>query len=455
MNIQTELRDDHQARLTVEFDQETFEGYKRKAARKIASEAKIPGFRPGKAPYDVIRRMYGDGAIDQEAVELLIDALYPKILEEAKIEPGAPGALEDIASMDPLKLVFLIPLEPTVNLGEYRAIRLPYEPETISDEAVEKVMTRLHHNSGTAEPVERSAENGDLVAIVVDAHLTKPDEGQDEKIITGEHAELLVGDTEEQWPVPGFSNNLIGLAANDEKTITIIFPEDEENEALRGKDAEFHVKVESVKKMTLPEINDEWAQSMGEFQTVQDLRDDIRHRLEDMRVNEYNNEYFDKLLGLIAAGAEIKYPPQILDDEIEHMLGHLEHDLEHQHMDLDTYFKLMNTDRETFVTNEVRPTAIERIERNLVIQELGRAESITIQDGDMNEVTQEAISELQYIPGIESMRKISNDLRQQITMNAMSRVLQRRILQRIKAIATDELEKAEEPVAETPEEETK
>ncbi|HOG80302.1 MAG TPA: trigger factor family protein, partial [Anaerolineaceae bacterium] len=80
MNIQTELRDDHQARLTVEFDQETFEGYKRKAARKIASEAKIPGFRPGKAPYDVIRRMYGDGAIDQEAVELLIDALYPKIL---------------------------------------------------------------------------------------------------------------------------------------------------------------------------------------------------------------------------------------------------------------------------------------------------------------------------------------------------------------------------------------
>jgi FKBP-type peptidyl-prolyl cis-trans isomerase (trigger factor) len=124
-------------------------------------------------------------------------------------------------------------------------------------------------------------------------------------------------------------------------------------------------------------------------------------------------------------------------------------------MDLDTYFKLMNTDRETFVTNEVRPTAIERIERNLVIQELGRAESITIQDGDMNEVTQEAISELQYIPGIESMRKISNDLRQQITMNAMSRVLQRRILQRIKAIATDELEKAEEPAAETPEEETK
>ncbi|HOD04755.1 MAG TPA: trigger factor family protein, partial [Anaerolineaceae bacterium] len=153
MNIQTELRDDHQARLTVEFDQETFEGFKRKAARKIAGEAKIPGFRPGKAPYDVIRRMYGDGAIDQEAVELLIDALYPKILEEAKIEPGAPGALEDIASMDPLKLVFLVPLEPTVNLGEYRAVRLPYEPETVSDEDVEKVMTRLHHNSGTAEPV--------------------------------------------------------------------------------------------------------------------------------------------------------------------------------------------------------------------------------------------------------------------------------------------------------------
>jgi len=158
---------------------------------------------------------------------------------------------------------------------------------------------------------------------------------------------------------------------------------------------------------------------------------------------------------MIAEGAEIKYPPQILDDEIEHMLGHLEHDLEHQHMDLDTYFKLMNTDRETFVTNEVRPTAIERIERNLVIQELGRAESITIQDGDMNEVTQEAIGELQHVPGIESMRKISNDLRQQITMNAMSRVLQRRILQRIKAIATGELEKAEEPAAETPEEETK
>ncbi|HNT54444.1 MAG TPA: trigger factor [Anaerolineaceae bacterium] len=443
MNIQTELRDDHQARLTVEIDQSTFEDFKKKAARQIAREANIPGFRPGKAPYDVVRRIYGDDAIAQQAVETLIDQMYPAILEEAKIEPGAAGALEDIASMDPLKLVFLVPLEPEVDLGDYQTIRLPYEPESVPEEDVEKVITRLRDSQALAEPVERAAENGDLVAVEVNAILTNPDDGQEANIITNEHVELVVGDQTETWPVPGFSNNLAGLSAGSKTTVPVIFPEDEENDSLRGKSAEFHLEVESVKKRTLPEANDEWAQSIGKFQTIQDLRDDIRHHLERTQQGNYDDEYFDRLIAAIIAGAKIKYPPQVLDEEIDHLLEHISHDLEHQHMDLDTYLKMLGLTHEAFIETEVRPAAIRRLEQSLVIKEIGRVESIEIQAEDMNEVAQEAIQTLVQFTGAKSLRKIPNNVREQVTMKAMLQVLNRRILQRMKAIATGEAEKAE------------
>ena len=157
MKIETQTRDDHQVRLVVEVEPESMEKFKHQAARKISREAKIPGFRPGKAPYDVIRRIYGDQTITNQAVELMVDEIYPEVIEQSGIKPGGPGSLEEIISMAPPTVAFLIPLEASVELGDFHSIRQEYTPPVVTDEEVEKSIQRLRTNYATVEPADRPA----------------------------------------------------------------------------------------------------------------------------------------------------------------------------------------------------------------------------------------------------------------------------------------------------------
>jgi len=133
LKIETETRDDHQIRVIAELEGNVLDQYRAQAARKISRETKIPGFRPGKAPIGVIRRMVGDEALTQEAVELLVDAIYPEVLKEADLHPSYPGQLDEVVSLDPPKIAFIIPLIPEVTLGDYRAVRKDYNLEPVSE----------------------------------------------------------------------------------------------------------------------------------------------------------------------------------------------------------------------------------------------------------------------------------------------------------------------------------
>ncbi len=276
MKIETQPRDDHQVRLITEIEPEAFEKTKRQAARKISQQTKIPGFRPGKAPYDMVRRVIGEDAIQKEAIELTIDQVYPEVIKEAGIKPAAPGTLDEIVSVDPVKLAFLVPLAPTVELGDYREIRVPYDLEPLPEEKVDQFIDRLRTSYGTAEPVERPAQEGDMVYATVTGKLTQPEEGKDPVIVNERPLQAILrsdDQDEDEWPFPGFSRQLAGLSAGDEKTVPYTFTEDSKFDALRGKEVEFQVKVQSVKSMTLPELNDEFAQTLGEFKDVAALRE--------------------------------------------------------------------------------------------------------------------------------------------------------------------------------------
>ena len=163
MNILTEKVADHQIRVTVTFETEIFDGYKQRAAKRIARDKKIPGFRPGKAPYEYVRRYFGDDAIENQALDLLVDEQYPQVLEQADIHPASPGTLEDIPAKDPLTLIFKIPLEPEVTLGDYRSIRIDYSPPTVSEQDVDKVLQDMRYSYATSETTEEPAKMGDLV----------------------------------------------------------------------------------------------------------------------------------------------------------------------------------------------------------------------------------------------------------------------------------------------------
>lgn len=454
MKLETTIHEDQQAEIVVEFDAAEFDTFKQRAARKIAQQAKIPGFRPGKAPYSHILRLYGEEAIEQEAIEILLDDQYPKVLEQAQIEPSGPGALKNIISRNPLKLAFLVPLRASIDLKNYQDIRQSYELKPTTDEDIEATIRRIQTSYATAEPVERAAEIGDLVYVKLSARILNPADGQNADLLPEESTQFTIDqdDKEDLWPFPGFSKNLTGLSANDEKLIQYTFPEESENEDLRGKNVEYKVVVESVKHLILPELNDEFIASLGEFKSIEDLRTVIRKQLEDNARRDYESEYFETLIGKIAEQAEIKYPPQMLEEEVNHLLEHLGEDLAERSMDLEAYFKLMQTTREKFIEEEVKPAAIKRLIRSLVIDEVGRAEKIEIADSDQPEVSSMTLATLQNYMKDGKNKKVTEEMINSATYNAMMIIYNRKVMLRLKARANGE--EIVEPVVEPPSEPT-
>ncbi len=179
------------------------------------------------------------------------------------------------------------------------------------------------------------------------------------------------------WPFPGFSESLIGKTVGTEGTATHQYPDDSNLDNLRGKNVEFKYKIESVKKLILPDLDEAFIQMLGEQKSVDEFVKSVKDNLELRSKNEYERDYSNDLVAEICKTATVKYPPQLVDDEIEELLKSLEHDLSHQKMDLATYLKTRNLEKEAFIESEVKPAAIQRLERSLVMDEFTRMPRIS------------------------------------------------------------------------------
>ncbi len=447
MKIDVQPHEDHQVRIVAEFEPSEFEEYKIRAARKLGRNTRIPGFRPGKAPLDMIRRVIGEEAIIEQAFDDLIDAQYPKILDEAKIKPSGAGSVEGIESLDPPKLTFLVPLEPEVKLGNYQEIRLDYHVEPVTDQEIDDFLHQMRTSYATAEPVERPAAEGDLIYVTLSGVLTHPAEGEDAEVFPPRPAQFIIGTDiiqNRDWPFPGFNDLLAGLSAGDEKTYTYTFPEDETDEKLRGREVEFKVLVQSVKAMHLPELDDAFAQTVGDFEGLEALRKAVGEQLERTKKEEVDDKYFVELLDKLVAESEIKYPSHILDHEVEHLLEHLKDDLARQGLEMEAYFKMIGTDKETYIEEKVRPAARRRLERALVIEEVGRAENIQLEKKDYDEAISATLNQLQSIQAPQKRKeRISKDVINSVAASALSQKYNQLILERLKLIATGQAEQIE------------
>ena len=458
MKIETELRDDHQMKVVAEFEADVLEKYKHQAARKIATRSKIPGFRPGKAPYDVVLRLYGEEAITDEAKGLLVDDAYPKILDEAKINPAASGALEEISDTEPIKATFIVPLEPTVELGDYLSLRKEYAVNEVTDKQVDEFIERMRKNYATAEPSVKPAAEGDLVALKLDAVLTQPVGDEKAEVLKESPLQIIIGENdpeENDFPYAGFGDNLKGLSENETKTFKYSYPDDSKYDRLRGKEVEFTAVIESIKTLHLPELNDEFAQSVGDFENVAKLNEMVRVQLEAQAKNEYEKTYFDDLIEELVKDAKVKFAPQTLEHEMEHVVESIQQDLAQQRMELDTYLKTIKKEKTVWMEEDVKPAAKKRLERSIVLDELAKVEKIEVGNEELqNEFTQ-MISEMQY--GTDP-KKLQKELKSErfanaLAMEAASRLLNRKVLECLKDIATGKAaekaaEKKEEPVAE-------
>lgn len=371
MKTEKTFTEDHQVRVRAEFEQETLDGFKRKAARKIAQSTRIPGFRPGKAPYAMVVNHVGEAAILEEAIDLMLNDVYPQVLEQENIEPFGPGNLEDIPSQEPPVFEFVIPLSPETELGDVESLKKPYEPSVVTDADVDEYVTQLRQNQANIVPVEGAAKVGQLVYMTLEAIDENPATPEEAIIVRSAPQQTLIPTTEEEkaseWPYKGFARELIGKKAEDQLSLTHTFPVDSKDGALAGKTVRFDINIQSIKELELPEMNLEFLASVGGFESVETLKQAVRGKLESDRTSEYDDTYYLQLVDTLRAGATMKYPPQMIKEEEEDVLHRIEHDLEHRGLDLDVYLKIRKLDKDQFIEEEVKQTAKDRLERSLVM----------------------------------------------------------------------------------------
>jgi len=445
LKINKTIEENHEAKLVVEVDAEKMESFKRRAARKISERGKIAGFRPGKAPYHMVVLNYGEQAIIEQAVDYFVDSEYSNILKEADVNPGAAGSLESIDSLEPPMLTFRVPLAPEVALGDIHSLRIPYEWSAPDQAEVDKAVEDLRQMYASTENVEREAQVGDYVLVDVKSEI-------EELTRTGFAAFIREEERDTEWPYNGFANELIGLKPGDTKTIKHTFPEDHDLDALKAKEAEMEVTVKTVRAVTLPELDDEFAKTVGAGDTLEALRESVAKDVESRSKTDYDDKYFVDLIEKIKEGATFKYHQHSLDHENEHVLEDLQQRLSQQNMDLDTYFKLRNTTREQFVEDEVKPVAKKRFERSLILDEIVRQEKLEVDNASLDAEFNQTLSALTMqgmdLNKVKGGKKGQQQLAQAIAMESANRVLTRRALDMLKSIAVGEYKSPEEREAE-------
>ncbi len=438
MKFEKTIQDDHQARVIVEVEADRLEAARRRAARRFSERGKIPGFRPGKAPYEVIRRYYGDEALYDQAVDLLVDDIYPEMLKEADLNPAAPGSLEKLEKAegaDTPKFTFLVPLMPEVDLGNYRRARLPYEFKAPGSEKLDQTLEELQQMYGTTETVEREVREGDYVLVDL--------KSEKEALTRAGFATILrKEDRENEFPFPGFARQLVGLRAGEAKKLTHKFADDHPDKALAGEDVEIEATVKTVRALTLPKLDDEFAKLVGQYESLDALKEALTKDIEARARAEYDDDYFTRLVDAIKAGVTIKYAVQTLNHEAEHVLEDLRQRLAQEGLDLETYYKMRNTDAAKFLEDEVRPVAKKRLERSLILDEVSRREKIEVDNDSLDQEFNITLSDLQMqgmnLNAIRGGKQGQQRVAEAVAMESANRLLTKRTLERLKAIATGE-----------------
>ncbi len=381
LKVETQDLDDRQLRMTVEVPDDRLAAAMRSAARKLGSKTRIPGFRPGKAPYEVLLSRFGEETVFEEALERLGQEVYRQALETAAVEPFAPGTLDEVVTRTPLVLRYTVPLAPTVDLGAYRDLRLVFEPADVSQEAVDGFLEELRQSQALIEPADRPAQLSDIAVVDVRGELLAEEDGQPEMLIDQKQAPVPLSETLD-WPVPGASAHFVGLKAGGSREFEYSFPQDYPTESLRGRTARFQVDCREVRSRTVPEWSDDLARSLGEFSDLEDLRMKVRQSLENEARRRAEDDYAERVVDQVVDMAQVSFPPQIVAEELDDLLKDLDFRLRSQKLSLTEYLRIEKKSEED-LRRDLEPRARQRIRRALVLSEVVEAEGLEANEGEV------------------------------------------------------------------------
>ncbi len=352
----------------------------RQAARQITQRRPIPGFRPGKAPYEVVARIYGKEAIYDAALDAIAPDLYEEAIQQSGLEPYALPRLE-LENIEPLILKATVAVQPVVTLGDYRSIRMTSEKVVVQPEQVAQALADLQEEQAEWVPVERRAADGDL--IVIDMQGQKADG----IAVSRESEEIILS---EGLSPATLRDGLIGLAAGDEKDITVQYPEDFDNPDLAGQEIRLHIRVQAVKEKRLPPLDDDFAKAVGEHETLEQLREALRSRLQAQLEAEAERQFELNVLDAAVNQAQLEYPGLAVERELDHMIEDYKGRVVRQGLLWENYLGLIKQTEEG-LRESLRETAERRLQRALVLGKIAEAEGIEVTDEDVDvEINQRA-----------------------------------------------------------------
>lgn len=376
MKVSCEKIENSQVVLNIELEPEKVEKGLERAYRKVVNRVNIPGFRKGKAPRYVVERMIGREAIYEEATRELLPAAYREAITQENISPLADPELE-IVDFEPLIFKAVVPVPPTVELGDYRSLRLQPEEASVSEETVEAALKAKQEENATWEDPaeERGVQRGDQVILDVEMR-------QDGELV-GEKAEtqtIVLGTTP---LLPGLEEHLVDAKPGEEREAVMTLPEDYPMREVAGREVTFKMTISSVKEKRLPALDDEFAKSVSDCQTMEDLRQQTRENLLAEAKNQADERFTDLLIRSVADQAQVDMPPVMIEREVERLLQDYNESFKAQHLSLDKYLEAVGKKLEDF-REQLRPRAEQRVRNGLVLNAVREAEGITLTEEDIN-----------------------------------------------------------------------
>ena len=380
MSLAVEKLDGSMAKLTIEVPAEELDKAIKDAYNKNKHRFSIPGFRKGKVPQHLIEKMYGPEMFYEDAANELIQEHYPEEVEncEEEIVSRPEIDVEQLEKGKPFIFTAVVALKPEIKLGDYKGVEVEKQDTTVSDEDVDKELDRVRKENGRKVDItDRAAKLDDEVTIdfegFVDGEAFEGGKGTGHKLVLGSHSFI---DT--------FEDQIVGKNIGDEFDVNVTFPEEYHAENLAGKPAVFKVKLNAITETELPELDDEFAEEVSEFDTLEAYKADIKKTLEYRKETAAKRAKQEAAIEKIAEAAEVDIPEQMIAYYQENMFNEMTQNLRYQGLDMNMYLKMMKTSKETMLEN-IKPDAIARIKNSLALDKIAELEGIVATDEDVEE----------------------------------------------------------------------
>ena len=380
MSLQVEKLEGNMAKLTIEAAAEDFEKAVEQAYQKNKNKLSVPGFRKGKVPRKMIEQMYGKEVFYEEAANIVIPSAYAKAVDECEEEIVSQSTI-DVVQLEagkPFIFTAEVALKPEVTLGKYKGIEIDKIDTTVTDEEVEEAINKERENNARTIAVEdRAVKAGDMTILDFEGFV----DGVAFEGGKGENYPLTIGSN---TFIPGFEDQLIGAEINKEVEVNVTFPEDYQSEELAGKAAVFKCTIKEIKEKELPELDDEFASEVSEFDTLAEYKEDVKKNLEDKKAADAKNQKEDKVIEAIIEDAKMDIPAAMVTTQQRQMADDFAQRLQMQGLSIDQYFQFTGLSRDTFL-EQMKPQAEKRIKSRLVLEAVAKAENIEVSEEEFKE----------------------------------------------------------------------